>query len=527
MTNSRNSEQIERLKGIQTRDAALTTRLDDPETRTVEGVAVPINEWQELWPGFYERFAEGAIEPDPHGVKLRLEHVETIGVITDLSSSPEAVTFKARISETRSGNDAHQLALDGALSSASIGFKSDHSTMTITSDEDGNTYVTHNRAELLEISLVSFPAYDSANLTNVRNESRKDPTMSDTTALAEDVAAVRGSLEELQRRFALFSDQAHPAPSPAHAFRSAGEYLKAVVEGNTEARALATGDATLADSDPSPAWIQRAIKTIDARQRITKLFTHTKDLPATGNTIEYPELESETLAVSKQENEGDTLAYGKITLTRGSAPISTYGGYAKLSRQAVERSAAPYLSTLHAAQAARYARTIEAATVALATATIEQQTAESPLEISKAATALTVDDLISIVLDMAAWYADEVDFPLAGLLVSNDVFKHLALLDETPKALSFTGSPEDKQGTITVTGPSANVLSVPVVPISSETSLLSGFASEAIVVQESPGAPFRLSDQDITDLTNVYSVYGYAAHYAPAPSAIVPVSFGA
>ena len=59
------------------------------------------------------------------------------------------------------------------------------------------------------------------------------------------------------------------------------------------------------------------------------------------------------------------------------------------------------------------------------------------------------------------------------------------------------------------------------------TGVLAGYSSEAIVIQESPGAPFRLSDQDITDLTNVFSVYGYAAHYAPAPSAIVPVKFSA
>lgn len=519
-----------RLEGVQTRSATLLTRaedLPDSNERTVEGIAVPIDEWTELWPDLFERFSPGALEPDPHGVKLRLEHSETIGLVTDLEETENAVRFTGRISETTAGNDAHTLARDGALSSASIGFRSDPDSMTITTDEEGITWVTHNRASLIEISLVSFPAYSSANLTAVR--SRKETPMPDQTALSEDVTAVRQSLELLERRFSLFADGAHPAASPASQFRNAGEYVKAVVAGNVDARALGSSDGVLADSDPQPNWVTRAIRTIDARQRLTNLFTHTKDLPSQGNTIEYPELESETLAVTKQENEGDTLAFGKISLTRGSAPISTYGGYAKLSRQAVERSAAPYLATLHSAQAARYARTIEAATVALVNATITQQAEDSQISTSKAATALTVDDVISLVIDLADHYDEDLDFPLAGLLVSSDVFKTLALMPEASKALQFTAAPDDKIGTLSVTGsgPSASVLSLNVARVPSSTGVLAGYAAEAIVVQESPGAPFRLSDQDITDLTSVFSVYGYAAHYAPAPSSIVPVVFGA
>lgn len=517
---------------IQIRSADLITRLDtDPETetRTVEGIAVPIDEWQEIWPGFMERFAPGALVPDRHGVKLRLEHRTTIGTVSELTEDDGSVRFTARISQTRDGDDAYTLARDGALSSCSIGFKPDHETMTITTDEDGTTWATHNRAELLEISLVSFPAYDSADLTTVR--SRKETTiMPETDTLTEDVTAVRNKLDELHRRFELFTDS-HQTPSqPAtFAFRSAGEFIKAALEGDPEARALTANDGKLADSDPQPAWVQRAIKTIEGRQRITNIFTHTKDLPAKGNTIEYPELESETLAVSKQENEGDTLAFGKIKLTSGTAPVSTYGGYAKLSRQAVERSSATYLSTLHTAQSARYARAIEAATVALTKATITQQTATSPITIAKAGTAITVNDLIGIVIDLADHYDENVDYPLDGLLVSSDVFKALALLNESAKALTFTGAPDDKLGTLSVTstGPSARIMSMQVHRVPQTTGVLAGYSSEAIVIQESPGAPFRLSDQDITDLTNVFSVYGYAAHYAPAPSAIVPVKFTA
>ncbi|XCB30288.1 hypothetical protein RQN30_02320 [Arcanobacterium hippocoleae] len=52
-----------------------------------------------------------------------------------------------------------------------------------------------------------------------------------------------------------------------------------------------------------------------------------------------------------------------------------------------------------------------------------------------------------------------------------------------------------------------------------------GYSSEAIVVHEAPNAPIRLSDErDDTNLTNVYTVYGYAAHEVQS-AGIVPVKF--
>jgi hypothetical protein len=42
---------------------------------------------------------------------------------------------------------------------------------------------------------------------------------------------------------------------------------------------------------------------------------------------------------------------------------------------------------------------------------------------------------------------------------------------------------------------------------------------------ESPGAPLRLSDGDITNLTNVYSVYGYMAVAVQRPNLVVKVDF--
>lgn len=52
-----------------------------------------------------------------------------------------------------------------------------------------------------------------------------------------------------------------------------------------------------------------------------------------------------------------------------------------------------------------------------------------------------------------------------------------------------------------------------------------GFAKEAIAIKEAPGAPLRLQDTNVLDLTKDFAVYGYAAHFEPAPAAIRPITF--
>lgn len=511
--------------------AAILTRLaptEDTAERTVEGLAVPYgDEYQELAPGLFERFSPDALVPDPNGVKLRLEHAETIGRVVEFHNDADGAHIVARISETTAGNDAYTLARDGALSSLSIGFIPDAEAMTVTSDEDGNVFVTHSSARLIEVSLVSFPAYAAANLTNVRHRQEKDTPTMDTAQIMEELGTLRSSLADVDRKATLAAENTAPAkPAPGAAYRSAGEYIKAVAKGEAAAsRALTDNDATHEDTATKPAWVNRAIQIMEEKQRLTNLFTHTRALPDKGLSIEYPQLEDDTLVVAKQENEGDTLSYGKIVIGTGTAPVSTYGGYAKLSRQAVERSSANYLSTLFALQATHYAATIEAATVELVAATITQQTESSPITVTSAATAVTVNELITAVIDLAVHY-DSTPYTLSGILASPDVFKNLATLDEAPKALQFTEAPNGRQGTITVAGPRGTVAGIMVDLLPTGEGILAGYDRSAIVIEESPGAPFRLSDQDITDLTNIYSVYGYAAHYAPLPGAIVPIKFG-
>ena len=53
------------------------------------------------------------------------------------------------------------------------------------------------------------------------------------------------------------------------------------------------------------------------------------------------------------------------------------------------------------------------------------------------------------------------------------------------------------------------------------------YTTSALEIHESPAAPLRLQDENIVNLSQNFAVYGYAAHYAPDLSALVPVKVAA
>lgn len=509
---------------IEQRSATITaSNLDE---RTLTARAVPYNEATCLHENVWERFEPDALEESPLGIKLRFEHDTTIGTITRFENRSDGAYITAKISDTAAGRDAYTLLKDGALTSVSIGFRSNPDTMEIIQTRD-RTDVIHHRAELLEVSLVTFPAYANAIVTNVRSlttqEEREKP-METTDQLAD----IRAALDEHTRRFDAITDQIGAnEPSPTIGYRSFGDYVKAVTA-DTEAARRSYEGATSTDlgAVDKPAWLNRTLTQMIEKQRITHLFRHAYDLPPHGMSIEFPMFGEDSLTVSKQDKQGADLPFGKITLSTGTAPIITYGGGTEVSRQIIDRSSSLYLDTTFTRMALHYAKTIEQATQALLNASIKTRLNDSDITIAKAnVEATTVDDWIDTILAAAEYY-DGKDFPLTGLVVNSKTFKHLAKLDQAPKALKFSETTDRTQGEITVSTLSGSIASLPVTmaPIEHTAAF---YTTSALEIHESPGAPLRLQDENIVNLSQNFAVYGYAAHYAPDLSALVPVKVAA
>ena len=512
------------LDGLQTR--SLTIRADgNKEERGVTALGVPYNDETQIWEGLYEQFAPGSV--DAEGAILRYAHSEPIGRITATRETENGVEFDRIISATARGAEVYQLLKDGVLTACSIGFEGIEYDQT--EREDG-THITWKKVRAREFSIVEFPAYEAAKIEKVREKQTK-PQKEEKEKEMENENANTETLERmeaLERSLAALADK--PAPTtPGINYRSYGEFVAGYKKGEDDAKALsrAAATGTTADYVNLPVWLGDIEKRMEAKQPIKNLFT-TIALPSTGMTMEYGlKAEPSTIKVGKQAKEGAKLVTGlPATWSVQSATVSTYGGAVEnITRQTIERTTSPViLDEIFKDLAYQYAATIEADVREKFQALAADNTAV--LTLTKGTTA-TVADLEDLLLDLTDTY-EGIPYSLDGLLVSPSVFKWVKNLPRDPRALQLQGAPLEHQGTITFNLPSAQIGQITITRVPKwEGDHMVAYSKDALTTAETPGAPLRLEDENITTLTKEFAVYGYAAIFSQHPDLIKPVKIGA
>lgn len=476
------------------------------ETRTVSGIALPYGELADVG-GYKERFERGAFADTEIGAPLYFHHDHRalgtpIGSIVEARDTDDGLQVKARISKTPKGDEVYTLLKDGVLKKFSAGFEPvEHRT-----DSDGT--VVRTKARLVEVSIVPRPAYSTADVAEVRAADTNEPkeTAMPEETIAPEVVELREAVNDLERKIAVIGD-ATPTSDPLEV-RSFGEFVKGLATGETrdkvELVTRAFTGATSADSNPQPAWVSQALRLIEDNRDVLNLFTKAP-LPPTGNSIEYPRVNAVTGTVGAQAAEGDDLPYMEVGITTATAPVITYGGYSSLSRQSIERSDVAYLDTVLRYMAIQYAKATNGAVrTALTGATgLGAQTLSAD----------TPQAWLDLVIDSTASVEDNgvaADF----MLVSRDVYRRIARLTDTTNRPLFVlnGDGVNTFGTVTAMNKRGQMagLSIVVDPNAAANTTYIG-SREAITVFESPGAPFRLQDENIINLTKDFSLYGYMA----------------
>ena len=506
-----------------TREYAASAQSSDD--RTVSGIAVPYGDEIEYTRGYFETVAPGAFNPETNGpVKLFWSHRDVIGTVTEARNTPDGLEITARISETSLGNDEYALARDGAIDRFSIGFVPLASDTT--RDEDGNTHVVHTSIEVREVSLVPFPAYNNAVVTEVR--SNPEPHTVKETLMTETISP---ALDEINERMASLEQAfaaSAPAPAPAVDTRSAGEVLKALVSGDENETRAYNGTVSTADGTMTrPTWIGDLTRLVDSVNPLKALF-QTGALPPDGLNLEYTELATNTIAVNAQANEGDDLLIGKITTREKTTPVKTFGGYTQLTRQAIERTRVNLLQ-VHLNGMALAAGQASANYFAQVFANAVKERAASALASPKTASALTWSDIVGLTVDAAAAFQD-AGLPLDGLIVDKATFKALAALtasDGRP-LMSVSGTGANTIGTMNPVGLTGDVVGVKVTPNLMAkpdelgTKVVGAFYSSlAMRTYETPVA--QLQDENILNLSKAFSVYRYQAVAAEIPTGLVPL----
>lgn len=514
----------------------------DDDGRTITGLAVPFDTETEIIPGFREKIARGAVNLDTMPA-LFYRHSEPIGVITAMSEQADGLMIEARVSDTALGRDAATLARDGAIKCLSIGFFEREYTDEIT--DDGATLRTQHSIDLREISLVPVPAYEDAKITAVREAqtpttpttNTKGTPMTDQITRA-DIDELADASTDLARRLSLLeATGTAAAPTPTET-RSAGDLLRAAVEGDESARAAlapfvgrAVNTTTAADARINePTFVRDLVRLIDNANPLMQLFA-TGNLPADGNTLEYARLKTNTLTVTAQANEGDALPTGGIETEVANCTVKTYGGGSVITRQTIERARTNVLDLTLRGLAIEAGKRLATEFATFFETTVKGQASKAIIS-SKTIAQIKWGDILGIMLDASERFED-LAMSCDGLIVNRETFAALASLEDTSgrPLLTVTGNNGSNTiGTVSAAGRYINLDGLKVVTNRHLTKTGMGDAvvgafynSEALRVYKSGLA--SLQDTGVLDLTQTFSVYQYAAMADEIPSALVPLKF--
>lgn len=494
--------------------------------RLITGIAVPYDDEIEYTPGWFETVARDAFNPETNGpIKLFWQHSDVIGTVTEARNTEAGLEITARISETSLGNDVYALAKDGAIDRFSIGFIP-IDTDTRRRDDNGAIHAVHTSISIREVSLVPFPAYENAKVTDVR--AAQEPTTEKEPPMSESRAALDTVLERMDSLEQAFAAQAQAqAPAPVDT-RSAAQVLKALAAGDAQTRDEYNGTISSADGTMTrPTWIVDLTRLTDRINPLKELFS-VGALPKDGMSLEYTELKANTIAVNEQTKEGDNLQIGGITTQDKTTPVKTFGGYTTLSRQAIERTRIPLLQTHLQGMALAAGKSSAAYFASVFNATVMSR-ATAALASTKTATTLTWSDLAGLIVDAADRF-QAAALPLDGLIVDKPTFKALAALtasDGRP-LMTVSGTGANTVGTVNPAGLAGDLVGIKVVPNLLSTPGAMGekiagafYSSPALRTYETPVV--QLQDENILNLTQSFSVYRYQAVAAEIPAGIVPL----
>ena len=492
-------------------------RLVDSEERTIVGLAVPYGQEIDLTGNTKERFEAGAIQTI-EDVKLFYGHEEPIGKVLEGYDTDEGFEIVAKISDTIRGNEVYTLLLDGVLNRFSVGF------FPVKDRKEGQTIV-RELVDLKEVSVVPFPAFEGAKITEVRSEIEAEEaeeitetpneTESETMENIElDVRSVQDEVAELRR--VIEAGQTVTAAPATHKFRSQGEFAKALLVGDEDAKALARAASTSADTVALPGFLGFINNLIDTNRPALSVFSRAA-LPAAGLTVEYAKVTANTISVGVQDPENEALAFGNLTIDSVSANVVTYGGYTEFSKQTIQRSSVNYLDTALQGLSIAYANATNAALVAK----VQGLSYTGKVFDVSAGTSAA---LIAGLTDASTYIFKNSGLRPEAIVCGTTAFKFLLSVqgeDGRPVVL-VNGAGVNNIGSANVPGLSGQIMGLPIIVDPAMTATKAYVANSAAVqTLESAGAPVRLSADDITTLTDSISVYGYMAITVPFPAAIV------
>jgi HK97 family phage prohead protease len=403
-------------------------------------------------------FASGSIAiEDPKSIKLLSQHdtKKPLGRMVSFSESDNSIDAVFSISRSQRGTEALILAEEGLQSGLSIGAEVLKSKI-----KDGVTYVS--AARLVEVSLVTEPAFKSAQVTDIAAEESAveepiQPTESETATVENTTPAVEATPVE-----APAVEAARPTVSAAYFTKPRIELTAAKYAENTIRAALGDESARqyllAADDTTDNAGL---VPTRQLSEIINPLGTTIRPsidaisrgvLPDAGMTFEIPKIT--VMPTVGEVAEGAAFTETDQNSAFLSVSVKKYAGQQTFSVELLDRTSPAFFDELVRNMAAAYAKTTNAAVNA---ALISGATADATTTV----TYPTAAELLGIVArGSASVYAATAGLPnpfARNMVVSTGQWSNIMSLNDAGRPIYTASQPMNAGGAVAPTSLTGNV----------------------------------------------------------------------
>jgi HK97 family phage prohead protease len=464
-------------------------------------------------------FEAGSIEiDDPSKIKLLSQHdmKKPVGRMVSATVRPDGIYATFKLSRSSGGNDALVMAQEGLVSGLSVGAE------VIASKPSRNGHIIVSAAKLKEVSLVTEPAFKSAQVLEIAAEEvipaeesiqqpESEPIVEDTTqaeAPAVEAAAVEAARPTVAAAFTV-----RERTAPITSAQYLGAQIKAAM-GDDEARrvVLAADDSTSTNTGLTlPAHLNMFDTTTFSGRPAFDAVTRAGAVPQLSFTI--PKMgTAPTTAVTA---EGAAPSETGMTSTYDTVTAAKYSTLNRVSFELLDFSNPAFETLLLDEMRKGYEKATDNALIAYFTSAGTAAT-------GTAATAAGLQSFIST-QGPAAYKATGGNYA-NKLVASTDQWSAiLGYADTTGRALFNAESPMNASGNASINSVVGRVLgadlvvdhNIAVSGIVDESAFL--VAPQSVYVWESPVTNLRLNV--LTSGEIEINMYGYLAIHAKAAGA--------
>jgi uncharacterized protein len=276
------------------------------------------------------------------------DSTQPIGIVEARELVGDTVLFEARISETRAGDEALQLAKDGVLDSVSVGIL----PTAFSYDEAGTMIIT--AADWQELSLLPYGAFEAAKVERVAASIHQNPDeveLNEEQDLEKEVTEMSNPVETPAVVEAATVQTIYAQPRKLR-LPSTSEYIASYVRGGADFAQLnaninaarveaAPGVAPYINTESTPGILPEIIigSVYDSLNPIRPFVSAigTRAMPTAGATFRRPKITTRP-TVTQQAAQFDTLNASTVVVSNNDISKLSFGTYVTVSEQDLDWS---------------------------------------------------------------------------------------------------------------------------------------------------------------------------------------------